>query len=201
MKGRKFLVRGRTYNRRIANGLIHVLNFQMGRFDPPGTVHIPWLRENYYGKFTVNVGVYVPEVHIVQWGKEPGFVAESYCCIRERLGSLGSERADIWWDLQRDDKLAESLGDELRSRIENDAFPFLARFETRDALLKELLDPAAKQPGARANCAIILAARGQVKEARDILVALKNEHIREARHASQLKYLDELALKLGVEAL
>lgn len=201
MKRGKFLVRGRTYNRRTADGLTHVVNFQLGRFDPPGTVHIPWFRENYYGKFTVNVGVYVPEVHIVEWGKEPKFVAESYCCIRERLGSLGPEHTDIWWDLQRDNKLFESLGDELRSRLENDAFPFLSRFETRDALLKELLDPIAKQPGARAYCAIILAARGQVQEARHILVALKDEHIREGGPASKLKYLDELASKLGVEAL
>lgn len=201
MKRRKFLVRGRTYNRQTADELTHVLNFQMGRFDPPGTVHIPWFRENYYGKFTVNVGVFVPEVHIVKWGEKPKFVGESYCCIRERLGSLGPEHVDIWWNLQRDNKLVESLGDELRSRIENDAFPFLARFETRDALLKELLDPAAKQPRARVDCAIILAARGQVKEARDILAELKEQHIREARHASQLKYLDELASKLKMEPL
>ena len=34
----------------------------MGSFDPPGTTHIPGLRENLYGRFTVNLGVYVPEV-------------------------------------------------------------------------------------------------------------------------------------------
>lgn len=34
----------------------------MGRSDPPGTTHIPGLRENLHGLFTRNLGVYVPEV-------------------------------------------------------------------------------------------------------------------------------------------
>lgn len=201
MKGKKFLVRRRTYNRQTADGLTHVINFQMGRFDLPGTVHIPWLRENYYRKFTINVGVYVPEVYIVQWGKERKFVMEYDCCVRERLGVLGPEHTDIWWDLQGDSKFVKSLGDELRGRLENDALPFLARFETRDALVKELLDPAAERPGGKVCCAIILAARGQLKEARDMLVAHKDEHIRSGGHPSHLEYLKELAAKLGVKTL
>ena len=44
--------------------------FQMGAFDPPGTTYIPGLRENLYGLFTINLGVYVPDVYKFQVGSE-----------------------------------------------------------------------------------------------------------------------------------
>jgi len=42
----------------------------MGRFDPPGTNFIAGMPENMYGKFSVNVGVYVPEVFKLMFGSE-----------------------------------------------------------------------------------------------------------------------------------
>src|SRR5689334_7124445 len=57
-----FRKHGRTYSRITTDGLTHFIGFQMGRFDPPGTTDIPGLKENLYGRFTVNLGVYVPEV-------------------------------------------------------------------------------------------------------------------------------------------
>jgi len=204
MKERNFRVRARTYIRRTLDELTQVINVQMGRFDPPGTVHIPWLRENYYGQFTMNVGVYVPEVHMVQFGgKELKFIAEFNCCVDERLGMLAPEHADIWWNIPRDDKMSEILLEELRGRLESDAFPFLARFETRDALLEEVLNPSGNPQllgnRGRVICAIILAARGQVEDARDLLVAHREDHIRGSGHPGHLKYLDELAVKLGMK--
>ena len=59
---RGFRTRGRAFNRRTSDGLTEVVHIQMGSFDPPGTTYIPGLRENFYGKFTVNLGVFVPEV-------------------------------------------------------------------------------------------------------------------------------------------
>jgi hypothetical protein len=205
-KERHFRRRARTYNRTTANGLIHVVNFQMGRFDPPGTVSIPGFRENVYGRFTVNVGVYVPEVQVsVSGEKEPKFVAEYCCCVRERLGLLGPEHVNVWWELHNDDDSAEEVVDEIRQRLEADAFPFLARFETRDALLKELLDDAPakgnRSPRSRIVCAIVLAARGQRSEARSLLIAHRATHIREGGHPGHLKYIDDLAVKLGLDSL
>src|SRR5436190_21871644 len=65
-----FRGRGRTFNRTTQDGLTQVITFQMGSFDPPGTTHIPGLRENMYGRFTINLGVYVPEVARHQAGGE-----------------------------------------------------------------------------------------------------------------------------------
>src|SRR5690606_24175664 len=66
---------GRTFNRGTPDGLTQVVRFQMGSFDPPGTTDIPGLRENRYGWFTVNLGVYVPEVAKHHGGGEAGKVA------------------------------------------------------------------------------------------------------------------------------
>jgi len=87
LEQRGFRLRARTLNRTMSDGLVHVINFQMGQ---------RWLQ----GKFTVNVGVYVPQVARVQYGpKESSFVQEPECCVRHRLGSLGPEHRDVWWDL------------------------------------------------------------------------------------------------------
>jgi len=53
-----------------SDDLTHVGQFQMGRFDPPGTNFIAGMPENMYGKFSVNVGVYVPEVFKLMFGSE-----------------------------------------------------------------------------------------------------------------------------------
>lgn len=97
LKARRFGMRGRTFNRKSSDGLTHVRSVQMGSFDPPGTTYHPRLRENLYGRFTVNLGVYVPEVAAALYGggAAGNWVRESSCCIRARLGELGNERADI----------------------------------------------------------------------------------------------------------
>jgi len=125
---RGFRNRGRTFNRTTSDRLTEVVQIQMGRFDPPGTTYFPGLRENLYGKFTVNLGVRVPEVAEQQGLSAPkSFVQEYHCCVRTRLGRLGLEPIDRWWDIRRD----EALTEELRQRLIRDAIPFFERFETR----------------------------------------------------------------------
>ena len=99
-----FRRKGRTYNRTTSDGLVQVINIQMGAYDPPGTVHaVPGLRENFYGKFTVNLGVYVPEVaRYVDWRAETKkYIQEYDCCIRNRLGMVSPEGRDLWWRAPR----------------------------------------------------------------------------------------------------
>jgi hypothetical protein len=51
-----FKKKGRSYNRHVSDGLVQVVNLQMGQF-PIGDYVIPGLRESHYGRFTVNLGV------------------------------------------------------------------------------------------------------------------------------------------------
>src|SRR5690349_2563651 len=84
LKPKGFRKKGRTFNRATDDGLAQVINLQVGAHDPPGTVYFPGLRENLYGRFAVNLGVYVPEVARVRGGGEAkGFVQAYHCCIRE----------------------------------------------------------------------------------------------------------------------
>jgi hypothetical protein len=63
LKRAGFRKRRHTFNRETAPGLVHVVNFQMGPYEVGEHVEIPGLRENLYGKFTVNLGVFIREIH------------------------------------------------------------------------------------------------------------------------------------------
>jgi Domain of unknown function (DUF4304) len=189
-----FRARGRAFNRTTADGLTEVVQIQMGSFDPPGTTYVPGLRENLYGKFTINLGVFVPEV-AQHYGRGPSmsFVQEYHCCVRTRLPRLEPEGRDAWWPILVD----EALTEELLRRFERDAIPFFNKFESRDAILDQWLavpkSPYAITPP-RIVCAIILAGRGRSEEARVLLAAQVGETLNPGHPA----YVRRLADKLGL---
>lgn len=124
-----FRKHGRTYNRPTPEDLTQVIGFQMGRFDPlPGAMHIPGLRENLYGKFTVNLGIYVPEVARNHGGGEAkSVVQDGNCCIRTRLGRKADK--ELWWKISD----SEGLVAEISERLQNEAFHYsgASRLEIR----------------------------------------------------------------------
>jgi Domain of unknown function (DUF4304) len=168
LKECEFRIRARAFNRTTIDGLTQVVQFQMGSFQPPGTQEIPGLRPDLYGRFTVNLGVYVPEVARYGVGEAGAFVPEYACCIRTRLGHIGGERRDMWWEARADQRIVA----EMRDRLKHDGFPFLERFGTRDQLLAECRTADYRlpfHPGLRIPCAIIQAERGAHAEARELL--------------------------------
>lgn len=199
LKENGFRKRGRTYNRTSSDGLVSVINFQMGAFDPPGTTYIPGLRENLYGSFTINLGIYVPEVYEIQVGGElKNFVQDDQCCIRARLGTLGQERKDIWWQAKISGKLLEDL----RNRLVMDALPFLQRFESREVIIRDWPDfynqhqfGSSSQP--KIVLAVILAIQGRTEEAKLLL----EQQVQQSQHNGHIEYVRSLAIRLGLEAL
>ena len=92
----------------------------MGASDPPGTTYIPGLRENLHGLFTVNLGVYVPEVARHHGsGEAKSWVQDYHCCVRSRLADACGERKDLWWQARVDDAVV----DDIRHRLELGGFP------------------------------------------------------------------------------
>jgi hypothetical protein len=192
LKREGYRVRGRTFNRTTPDGLVQVINLQMGSFDPPGTTYIPGLRENLYGKFAVNLGVYVPEVALYQGGREArSFVQDYNCCIRTRLRTTEPVK-DIWWTVRATDDVVSDVTKELL----NQGVPFLERFDSRDKILHELrgLTENIFLSPPRIVCAIILAARGDAEDARSLLQAQSKE-TRNPRHP---EYVRGLAQRLGL---
>lgn len=196
LKPKGFRKQGRTFNRTTDDGLVQVVNIQMGASDPPGTVYIPGLRENLYGWFTVNLGVYVPEVGRLLHGDNEAkrFVNEAHCCVRSRLGNLAPEQKDVWW---RNDAVAEVIPNVL-ARLERDGLPFLDRFASRDALLREWKGKSRNEGAGsppRIVMAIILAERGQTDAARELL----SQQALETRNAGHPAYVRSLAARLGLQ--
>jgi hypothetical protein len=197
LKGCGFKVRGRTFNRVSEDGLTQVVSIQMGASDPPGTTFIPGLRESLYGLFTVNLGVYVPEVARHQGGGEAkSWVQEYHCCVRARLGEASGEAQGIWWHARSDDAVI----DDVRRHLEMGGLPFFERFSTRDKILAEWHDRSenigASSPP-RIVMAIMLAERGQKGRARELLA----KQVLETRNPGHADYVRELANELTVGSL
>ena len=192
-----FRKRGRTFNRTNEDGLTEVINFQMGSFDPPGTYQISGFHINLYGKFTVNVGVFIPEVGAyLLSGKQKDFFQEYDCCIRSRIGLLGPEQKDLWWEVISEELLALDL----RQRIERNVLPFFSKFNSRDAIVAEGLKSGensffANPP--RIVCAIILVERGERPTAHRLLRAQATE----TRNPGHPEYVRKLAARLGLGEL
>ncbi len=70
LKAAGFRKRRHNFNRMTEPGLVQVVNFWMGPFEPPGpgsekhraAREALGLRGEYYGTFTIRLGVYVPEM-------------------------------------------------------------------------------------------------------------------------------------------
>jgi len=197
LKALGFKVRGRTFNRLTPDGLTQVVNFQMGASDPPGTTYIPGLRENFHGLFTVNLGVYIPEVSAVHGGgPAKSWVQEYHCSIRDRLGSISGAKQDFWWPASARPDVIEDVG----SRLLTFGVPFLGRFSTRDQVLAELrgrgenLEYCAVP---RIVSAIILVGRQDIESARQLLAA----QCLETTNKRHPEYVRELAQRIGVGAI
>ena len=197
LKDLGYKVRGRTFNRLTNDGLTQVINIQMGPSDPPGTTYIPGLRENLYGLFTVNLGVYVPEVAALRGGGAArSWVQEYHCCIRNRLGHASGSTQDIWWH----GRVVPAVMNDLESRLVNFGVPFLDRFSTRDLILAELQAKGANLHHCsvpRIVSAIILAERQETEKARALLV----EQALETRNPRHPEYVRDLAKRMGLGAI
>ena len=185
----------RTYNRQTEPGLVQVINFQMGRFEPPSTGPSPvppWLKSDMYGKFTVNLGVFVEEVVKTLGLKPENFISEPSCMIRRRLGFLiGPERKDVWWNL---DAPAENITQEIKPLLLSIGFDFLNRFASRSAIISDYLKfnkiNGSGSPRARLDVGIILATRGDMLGAENLF----REHLTSPQNnAAHLAYVKKLA--------
>lgn len=123
--------RGNRFNHRLSeDGIIHVIAFQLAShrgFEPPGSLG---LHPAYYGTYTINLGVYVPEVALWPPSKD-GWVGDYDCPIRERIGTLLPASTDVWWPVGSVDA-ADVVIDALTTQV----LPWLDRLNSVDAILR-----------------------------------------------------------------
>jgi hypothetical protein len=141
LKRAGFRKRRHGFNRTSEPGLVQVVSFQMGPFEPPGPgseMNIAAREQlgmagNLYGSFTVNLGVYVHEMAIETWERKDGWVNEYNCQLHKRLGALMEPSADRWWSL--DDPTAAHHA--IDHALDTAGLPWLNGLASREAILRE----------------------------------------------------------------
>lgn len=139
LKAAGFRKRRHSFNRSTEPGLVQVLNFQMSTFGPPGrgaernraareaiALLGPW-----YGRFTINLGVFVDEMVLEEREKREGWINEYNCHLRMRIGPLLAAREDVWWSLEDPEAAATAAVD----AIQEAGLPWLDRLASRDGIL------------------------------------------------------------------
>ena len=183
LKARGFDWRGRDFTRATADGLTQVINFQTGE-------------RALRGKFTVNLGVFLPDVQKNYTSDEvrspPERIRESYCHIRTRLARNSADRNDPWWSAADID---ESIVD-IRQRFLGFGLKFLERFESREKIFLNLPGEAVCfGPPKNIVLAMICFERGEYTRAREILC----EYVKASTHRAHVRHVLDVAAWLGLD--
>lgn len=159
LKGAGFKGSRGTFNRPAADGLVHVIGLQLGR-------------KSLIGSCTVNVGVFIPEVHaLFDYPKRGDLWGEEYCEIRARIGKLMPDHTDRWWPFAKD---PEAVAESVVLAVSRYALPFLARLDTRDSIIESWASLESDLPPRRdLSLALILAAAGRRDEALALIEAAR----------------------------
>jgi hypothetical protein len=110
-----------------------VISIQAGSYEPfaidaPEINHYP---NSLYGKFTINLGIYIDELHVFHNNpKAKDFVREAECHIRTRISHLANS-TDKWYSI---DSNHDELSKNTIELIEKYGLPFLERFESRQKI-------------------------------------------------------------------
>lgn len=169
LKAAGFRKRANSFNRRARDGLVHVVSLQLGPYERFGAPAAPEHTLDLWGRFTVNLGVYVPEMG--RMGAPRGnWVNEYNCQLRWRLGRLMPDRLEQWWDLR--DRLAL---EEVLTALVDYALPKLDSFADADSVLVAYATEGHRAFGSIANRSVALdvadlyIARGDQASAEDLL--------------------------------
>lgn len=171
LKPAGFRKRANSFNRQVSDGLVHHLSVQLGSYDPSGKHAVPGLVPDLYGRYRVNLGVYVPEMS--RMGPPRSTWANDYDCqLRWGLGDFMPGGFDRWWDLR--DRLSV---EEVCRVLADTALPHLDQFSTAQRVLDawEESGPRAFGPStpkaAALDVADLLIARNRREDARRLLAS------------------------------
>jgi hypothetical protein len=173
----------------LENGVARVVQFQTSQLKKPEEA-----------SFTVNL--LVTSVAFYQAYAEAPFpknAANAEAVVTAGIGRLMPDEEAIWWSL--DPRVSSALvAKEVSALLTERALPFLARFDSEDALLREL-ESGAVLPGfsaMRERCrAVLLAKRGRKAEAGKVLRALVEANSAEGLEGFR-DSVNQLARRLGV---
>lgn len=178
-----------TWNRRV-DTLIDVIDVQSSRWNDERTCDV-----------TLNIGVFVPEVHELCWdGDSLAFVQESDCMVRTRLGALQQanvprkKQLDRWWSLGDD---VSETAHEVIGALSTFALSYLDQMHSQESIQDELdreVSAGAAAPASMLYLAIVRARIGDREGARQVMDAFIDPNL----HAWRPRAHD-VAQKLRIE--
>ncbi len=194
--GLGFKAKGRSFNRVNDDGLTQVIEFFLdaSRYSFGVADETSEVRP---GCFKVHLGVYLPELAVLDGGEPKSWVQDRRCCIRSSLPGPDIFPKAFCWSAIPVGVMAGAS----QARLRRNGIPLLERFVSRDKILAEASMAGksrqffARPPGVVA--AAILAKRGEIDAA---AASLQQEYqlTDEARRESYGRVLLERAEKLGV---
>lgn len=199
LKSLGFRSQGRTFRRVLPSGFIYVINFQMGSYPVGEHAEIPGFRCNLYGQFTVNLGVFLPEVHeVLKPWRHPKLITEPDCDIRTRLGQAMDGKGDCWWSLAPE--YAPKVQPHVADSLQNAGIPWLERFHTYEDVVREWEQhPEGAWWPARARLviAIVLMQMGNLERAEQLVREDLVEGLRQ--HKPWVDFYRDVARRLGID--
>ena len=182
---------GRTFNRQTEDGIYQVINIQSGKYEFGDKYVIPGLRENYYGKVTVNLGVMVEELYKLNF--KPKNIYQDYDCqIRTRLPLL-TMKQDFWWTILDEN---QKPADEIIEGLKSHGLRWFDTFENRDKICENWGVVEGSALRAKLDVALIIFHRDREKGSK-----LIQEYYDKMQHnySNHKEYVKELADRLGVK--
>jgi len=193
-KSNKFAKSGRTYNRTVNDGIVHVINFQAGEF-PIGDYVIPGLRENLYGKFAINLGVFIPKLKELEYGMAPkSFIKDYDCTIRARLRENPEINQDQWFDPVERETTKRTF-----HLIDKDGLTFLNKYSSISKIIEYYNEfkyfPSGNRLRSKLDVILIYVSINEIDKAK----LITDELLKESDHKGFSEHVTKVALKLGLK--
>lgn len=189
LRGVGFRKSGRSHNRKRAQGLIHVVTFQMGEY-PIGDYVIPGIRESSYGTFAVNLGVLLPCIYRLYPFPMPRTVRDPHCSIRSRVTNTNGNE---WFSLEAEESPVPSEFVEL---LRSQALPFFHQFEAYEDVIayyqQNKVLPFQNHGRASLEAAVIMHELGDAKNAGRLF-----DEAHDSDHKGFREYVSEIAKRFG----
>jgi len=195
LKFQGFEKKGRTHNKVVEAGLVHVVSFQSGEYPIGDKYVIPGIRDYSYGKFAVNLGVFVSDIYeIINKPLEREFIPEYTCQIRIRLAVL-TRGEDYWWAVGENYR---EVANEIINGLNKEAADWFSNFSSRKKTIASLQDETI--PNLYVRTGKLNAALIQLRIDRIAGEKLLKEHYQlRSDHKHHQEYVLELAKKMGVQ--
>ena len=116
MKAKGFKKKARNFYKELDGGVFLLVNVQGSMYN-----------DNQDARYTVNLGVFFPEIYeLVGFGNVAKVPSVPDCSISKRIGHLKPEKTDYWWQLTPASNL-QQLATNLSASVEQYGLPWLQR--------------------------------------------------------------------------